>query len=183
VQNGSWGGVLLTPDGKVMEPEAAHGESDLGPLKGCKMAHGRCAAGMMVGSAQWVHEVNTCCACLAQRRAQGLGFGAQKACDAVASCRAAAVDVAGTVTRHWREYQKGNETSTNPVASIFAWTRGLEFRSKLDNNPALAKFCHDLEVCVRGSVSGERGGVWGFLCVTGAGCKLLIPQTTTVTSR
>ena len=39
---------------------------------------------------------------------------------------------AGTVTRHWREHQKGRETSTNPVASIFAWTRGLAFRAKLD---------------------------------------------------
>ena len=41
---------------------------------------------------------------------------------------------AGTVTRHWREYQKGNPTSTNPVASIFAWTRGLQHRAKLDGN-------------------------------------------------
>ncbi|KAI0342247.1 isocitrate dehydrogenase [Trametopsis cervina] len=51
----------------------------------------------------------------------------------------------GTVTRHYREYQKGNETSTNPVASIFAWTRGLLFRAKLDENEALRKFCEDLE--------------------------------------
>ena len=52
---------------------------------------------------------------------------------------------AGTVTRHYREYQKGNETSTNPVASIFAWTRGLLHRAKLDANPALAAFARDLE--------------------------------------
>ncbi|KAF9269482.1 isocitrate dehydrogenase [Marasmius fiardii PR-910] len=51
----------------------------------------------------------------------------------------------GTVTRHYREYQKGNETSTNPVASIFAWTRGLIHRAKLDNNPDLRTFCEDLE--------------------------------------
>ncbi|KAJ2919666.1 hypothetical protein MD484_g684, partial [Candolleomyces efflorescens] len=51
----------------------------------------------------------------------------------------------GTVTRHYREYQKGNETSTNPVASIFAWTRGLLHRAKLDNNEPLAQFCRDLE--------------------------------------
>lgn len=43
----------------------------------------------------------------------------------------------GTVTRHWREYQKGNKTSTNPIASIFAWTRGLEHRAKLDDNKPL----------------------------------------------
>lgn len=43
----------------------------------------------------------------------------------------------GTVTRHWREYQKGNKTSTNPVASIFAWTRGLAHRAKLDDNKPL----------------------------------------------
>ncbi|KAF8062396.1 isocitrate dehydrogenase [Lyophyllum atratum] len=51
----------------------------------------------------------------------------------------------GTVTRHYREYQKGNETSTNPVASIFAWTRGLLHRAKLDGNDALRKWCQDLE--------------------------------------
>src|SRR5439155_13764520 len=55
----------------------------------------------------------------------------------------------GTVTRHYREYQKGRETSTNSIASIFAWTRGLAHRAKLDNNPELAKFSTTLEkVCV-----------------------------------
>jgi isocitrate dehydrogenase len=51
----------------------------------------------------------------------------------------------GTVTRHYREWQKGKETSTNPVASIFAWTRGLLHRAKLDGNDALHNFCIDLE--------------------------------------
>ncbi|MBP6818768.1 NADP-dependent isocitrate dehydrogenase [Ferrovibrio sp. MS7] len=55
----------------------------------------------------------------------------------------------GTVTRHYREHQAGRETSTNPIASIFAWTRGLMHRAKLDNNPDLDKFAHTLEkVCV-----------------------------------
>jgi isocitrate dehydrogenase len=55
----------------------------------------------------------------------------------------------GTVTRHYREYQKGKETSTNSIASIFAWTRGLSHRAKLDNNEPLAKFAATLEkVCV-----------------------------------
>jgi isocitrate dehydrogenase len=55
----------------------------------------------------------------------------------------------GTVTRHYRLHQQGKETSTNPIASIFAWTRGLAHRAKLDNNNALAKFAGDLEVtCV-----------------------------------
>lgn len=55
----------------------------------------------------------------------------------------------GTVTRHFRQHQQGKETSTNPIASIFAWTRGLEHRGKLDNNKALIDFCHTLEkVCV-----------------------------------
>ncbi len=55
----------------------------------------------------------------------------------------------GTVTRHYREHQKGRETSTNSIASIFAWTRGLAHRAKLDNNAALAKFALTLEkVCV-----------------------------------
>jgi len=51
----------------------------------------------------------------------------------------------GTVTRHFREHQKGNPTSTNPVASIFAWTQGLTHRAKLDNNPDLERFCQLLE--------------------------------------
>ncbi len=55
----------------------------------------------------------------------------------------------GTVTRHYRQHQKGEETSTNSIASIFAWTRGLSHRAKLDNNEALAKFALTLEeVCV-----------------------------------
>jgi isocitrate dehydrogenase len=55
----------------------------------------------------------------------------------------------GTVTRHYREHQKGRETSTNSIASIFAWTRGLAHRAKLDDNAALARFAETLEkVCV-----------------------------------
>jgi len=55
----------------------------------------------------------------------------------------------GTVTRHYRMYQQGKETSTNPIASIFAWTRGLAHRAKLDNNDELARFSQALEdVCI-----------------------------------
>jgi isocitrate dehydrogenase len=55
----------------------------------------------------------------------------------------------GTVTRHYREHQKGRETSTNSIASIFAWTRGLMHRAKLDDTPELHKFCTTLEqICV-----------------------------------
>ena len=62
----------------------------------------------------------------------------------------------GTVTRHFRAHQKGQSTSTNPIASIFAWTRGLEHRAKLDNNPALDKFAKTLEkVCVETVESGK----------------------------
>lgn len=62
----------------------------------------------------------------------------------------------GTVTRHYREYQKGNPTSTNPIASIFAWTRGLAFRGKLDGNQALIDFSEALEqVCVETVESGK----------------------------
>jgi isocitrate dehydrogenase len=61
----------------------------------------------------------------------------------------------GTVTRHYREHQKGKETSTNSIASIFAWTRGLAHRAKLDDNAALAKFARTLEkVCVDTVESG-----------------------------
>ena len=62
----------------------------------------------------------------------------------------------GTVTRHYREHQKGNETSTNPVASIFAWTRGLAHRGKLDGNQELIDFAHALEqTCVETVEKGE----------------------------
>ena len=62
----------------------------------------------------------------------------------------------GTVTRHYREYQQGNETSTNPIASIFAWTRGLAHRGKLDKNKNLIDFCLTLEnVCIETVESGK----------------------------
>ena len=62
----------------------------------------------------------------------------------------------GTVTRHYRQHQKGNPTSTNPVASIFAWTGGLAFRGKLDNNQELIRFANALEeVCVETVESGK----------------------------
>jgi len=62
----------------------------------------------------------------------------------------------GTVTRHFRQHQKGQKTSTNPIASIFAWTRGLEHRGRLDNNEALINFCQTLEqVCVDVVESGK----------------------------
>jgi len=79
----------------------------------------------------------------------------------------------GTVTRHFRFYQQGKETSTNPIASIFAWTRGLLHRAKLDNNEPLKKFCEvleatcistiesgfmtkDLAICIKGSMDVSR---------------------------
>ena len=62
----------------------------------------------------------------------------------------------GTVTRHYRDHQAGKPTSTNPIASIFAWTRGLEFRGILDNNTELVNFCKTLEqVCVETVESGK----------------------------
>jgi isocitrate dehydrogenase len=62
----------------------------------------------------------------------------------------------GTVTRHYRQHQQGKETSTNSIASIFAWTRGLAHRAKLDGNEALAKFATTLErVCIETVESGK----------------------------
>ncbi len=62
----------------------------------------------------------------------------------------------GTVTRHFRMHQQGKPTSTNPIASIFAWTRGLEHRGKLDNNPELVRFAQTLEkICVDVVESGK----------------------------
>ena len=62
----------------------------------------------------------------------------------------------GTVTRHYRDHQKGRETSTNPIASIFAWTRGLYYRGQFDGTPALQRFAETLEkICVETVEAGE----------------------------
>ena len=60
------------------------------------------------------------------------------------------------MTRHFREFEKGKDTSTNSIASIFAWTRGLAHRAKLDDNKQLADFCTTLE---RSCIETVRGGV------------------------
>ncbi len=62
----------------------------------------------------------------------------------------------GTVTRHYRQHQEGNPTSTNPIASIFAWTRGLDARGRMDDTPAVSEFAHTLErVCVQAVEGGS----------------------------
>jgi len=62
----------------------------------------------------------------------------------------------GTVTRHFRNHQKGLTTSTNPIASIFAWTRGLNFRGEFDNNKELINFANILEkICIETIESGK----------------------------
>ena len=62
----------------------------------------------------------------------------------------------GTVTRHYRQYQQGKPTSTNPIASIFAWTRGLQHRGKLDNTPEVIGFAETLEETVIHTVEGGQ---------------------------
>jgi isocitrate dehydrogenase len=77
----------------------------------------------------------------------------------------------GTVTRHYREHQKGNETSTNPIASIFAWTRGLIHRAKLDDTPEVAAFAKGLEdACVEAVEAGEMTKDLA-LCIHGKAMK------------
>jgi len=62
----------------------------------------------------------------------------------------------GTVTRHFRQHQKGQETSTNPIASIFAWTRGLKFRGEFDDTPEVVRFAETLErVCIETVEAGH----------------------------
>ncbi|CAB1109253.1 unnamed protein product [Ectocarpus sp. CCAP 1310/34] len=73
----------------------------------------------------------------------------------------------GTVTRHWREYQKGNKTSTNPIASIFAWTRGLQHRAKLDDNKPLRVFTNNLEKAVIETVEAGHMTKDLAICVHG----------------
>jgi isocitrate dehydrogenase len=62
----------------------------------------------------------------------------------------------GTVTRHFRQYQAGKPTSTNPIASIFAWTRGLQHRGKLDDTPEVIEFAQKLEEVVIATVEGGK---------------------------
>lgn len=96
--------VLIAPDGKTLEAEAAHG---------------------MFTTPSFCH-----CIIMPGHSSHFFPFS-------------------GTVTRHYREHQKGRETSTNPIASIFAWTRGLGHRAALDGNQELLKFVQDLErACV-----------------------------------
>jgi len=62
----------------------------------------------------------------------------------------------GTVTRHYRQHQQGNPTSTNPIASIFAWTRGLAYRGKMDGTPEVTAFAETLErVCIETVEEGK----------------------------
>jgi isocitrate dehydrogenase len=73
----------------------------------------------------------------------------------------------GTVTRHYRVHQKGGETSTNPIASIYAWTRGLMHRAKLDENDALHKWCECLEKSVIDTVESGKMTKDLAICVHG----------------
>jgi len=77
----------------------------------------------------------------------------------------------GTVTRHYRDHQQGKETSTNPIASIFAWTRGLAHRAKLDKNEALAKFCDNLEAACIETVEAGFMTKDLALCIHGSAMK------------
>ena len=77
----------------------------------------------------------------------------------------------GTVTRHYREHQKGNKTSTNPIASIFAWTGGLEHRGKLDGTPEVTRFAETLEqVCIETVEAGEMTKDLALLVARDAPC-------------
>ncbi|MET8156237.1 NADP-dependent isocitrate dehydrogenase [Sphaerisporangium sp. NPDC005289] len=81
----------------------------------------------------------------------------------------------GTVTRHYREHQKGNPTSTNPIASIFAWTRGLAHRGKLDNTPEVTAFAEALEqVCIETVEGGQM--TKDLALIVGADAKWLTTQ-------
>ena len=82
----------------------------------------------------------------------------------------------GTVTRHYRQHQQGNETSTNSIASIFAWTRGLDYRGQFDETPEVSEFARTLErVCIETVEGGEMtkdlallaGPDQGWLSTTG----------------
>lgn len=73
----------------------------------------------------------------------------------------------GTVTRHYRQHQKGEETSTNPVASIYAWTRGLMHRAKLDGNKELDNFANNVERAVLKTVESGQMTKDLAICIHG----------------
>lgn len=74
----------------------------------------------------------------------------------------------GTVTRHYRQHQAGKETSTNPIASIFAWTRGLAHRGNLDGNPDLVQFANNLEKACTDTVEAGIMTKDLAICIHGA---------------
>lgn len=80
----------------------------------------------------------------------------------------------GTVTRHYRQHQRGEQTSTNPIASIFAWTRGLDYRGKLDGNDALRNWAHELEKSVVQTV--ESGSMTKDLAICVHGTNSVTPN-------
>src|SRR5215213_3701916 len=81
----------------------------------------------------------------------------------------------GTVTRHFRQHQQGNPTSTNPIASIFAWTRGLAARGRMDETPEVSEFAETLErVCVHTVARGKMTKDPALL--VGAGQEYHTPQ-------
>jgi isocitrate dehydrogenase len=77
----------------------------------------------------------------------------------------------GTVTRHYRQHQQGKPTSTNPIASIFAWTRGLAFRGKIDGSQDLIDFCHNLERVIIDTVESGKMTKDLALCIHGKDLK------------
>ena len=81
----------------------------------------------------------------------------------------------GTVTRHYREHQAGRATSTNPIASIFAWTEGLKYRARFDQTPALAEFCEKLEKAVIDTV--EEGKMTKDLALLVGGDQKFLTTT------
>jgi isocitrate dehydrogenase len=88
----------------------------------------------------------------------------------------------GTVTRHYRLHQQGKETSTNPIASIFAWTRGLQFRGEFDGTPEVKTFAETLEkVCIQPRLSGRR--IDGAVSANGAASATAIPNRVHIATR
>jgi isocitrate dehydrogenase len=153
--------VLVAPDGKTVEAEAAHGAFWLGLCflrvqRGAKdqKAKRRCTRPL--------HSLSLSVCSQPPLRPLPRPPTPKKTL------------TIGTVTRHWREYQKGNPTSTNPVASIYAWTRGLAHRAKLDGNDDLAKWSSDLEASVISTI--EQGHMTKDLAICVHGTTKVTPD-------
>ena len=156
--------------GKAIDLALAQQEAQLAPVEaGLLLGMAQSAAGLDVVQLGLVHQLAG--VGLAVRRQPQETEGDADGALARAGKTVEAEAAHGTVTRHYRQHQQGKPTSTNPIASIFAWTQGLAARGRMDGTPEVTQFAETLErVCVETVESGKMTKDLA-LCVHGDGLK------------